>query len=144
MHSLSALVGYAIFCNDALDGEFKRVGFSGGAKFYPVGLPVFVYSPQFEGVGGFRCQVFKEQRGVFDGGVEHAVEADFVEIGVVHFFPGGGQFVGFGVGIRDLCVCRSGERTCAYSVFVCRSECESIDGKDGGVCGDVCRSEFYE
>ena len=107
LYFLSTLIGYAVFCDDALDGKFQRVGFCGGAKFCPVGCSVFVHSPQLEGVGSFRRQVFEEQRGVFDGGVEHAVEADFIEVGVVHFFPGGCQFVGFGVGVRDLGVCRS-------------------------------------
>lgn len=113
-------------------------------KFYPVGLPVFVYSPQFEGVGGFCREVFKEQRGVFDGGVEHVVEADFIEVGVVHFFPGGGEFVGFCVCVGNLCVCRGRECACAYPVVVGGVEYVSVEREHGGVSGDVRRSEFYE
>ena len=83
------------FSLDAADGEFQRVGFGGSLELIPFGNSVFVYGAYLEGISCFGGKCVKQQLGIFNRGVNHAVQLYFVEIGVRHFAPAWFQRISF-------------------------------------------------
>ena len=76
------------FTPDSLDGKFERVRFRLHIEGRPIGITVFVYRTDLEGIISFSFQPVEQQFCISDSRVQHIVEFNFVEVSTCHFIPG--------------------------------------------------------